>query len=114
MLKNSANTSVADSEQDRGPHRADLSPPGLSPPGGALNWCPQSLWCGGPRAQALRVGLQVSRRGSKCAQLGCLRQGAQGQSQAWLARVTPGRQETEPRFPHLQNGSKPVCLRGEL
>lgn len=74
MLKNSSNTSVAYFEQDLGPHRADLSPRGLAPPGGGSQLVSPNLWCGGPRAQALRVGLQkASRRGSKCAQLGSLR-----------------------------------------
>lgn len=56
MLKNSSNTSVAYFEQDLGPHRLNLSP-GLAHLG-RLSVVSPNLWCGGPRAQALRVGLQ--------------------------------------------------------
>ena len=41
MLKNCANTSVAYSEQDRGPHRADLSPQGSPHLGGLSTGIPK-------------------------------------------------------------------------
>lgn len=70
MLKNSANTSVAYSEQDRGPHRADLSPQGSPHLGGSQLVSPKSVvrWSqspgteGGP-AEGLQARVQVCTAG---------------------------------------------------